>query len=98
EALHRELKRRRIHVTCLCPGPVATEFQARAGFPDTVVTWPLAVSAERVAEAGYRGLMRHQRVVVPGFANRLLVTLVPRFVPRVLLLKLIELRQVRRMS
>ncbi len=32
--------------------------------------WPLAVSAERVAAAGYRGLMRGQRIVVPGWANR----------------------------
>ena len=29
EALHRELARRGIRVTALCPGPVATEFQAR---------------------------------------------------------------------
>lgn len=97
EALHRELKDRGIRVTCLCPGPVATEFQARAGIAETRPPWPLAVSAERVAEAGYRGLMRGQRVVVPGFANRL-VSLAPRLVPRGLLLKLIADRQLRRLS
>ncbi|MGH7247333.1 MAG: SDR family NAD(P)-dependent oxidoreductase, partial [Pseudomonadota bacterium] len=32
EALHRELARRGVRVTALCPGPVATGFQARAGF------------------------------------------------------------------
>ena len=64
------------------PGPVATEFQARAGIAEAEPPWPLAVSAERVAEAGYRGLMRGQRVVVPGLANKLLAALVPRFVPR----------------
>ena len=31
EALHRELSGRGIRVTALCPGPVATEFQARSG-------------------------------------------------------------------
>ncbi len=31
EALHHELKPRGVRVTALCPGPVPTEFQARAG-------------------------------------------------------------------
>jgi uncharacterized protein len=31
EALHQELSRRGIRVTALCPGPVPTEFAARAG-------------------------------------------------------------------
>ena len=31
EALHEELKPRGVRVTVLCPGPVPTEFQARAG-------------------------------------------------------------------
>src|SRR5208282_1507963 len=35
EALHCELKGRGIRVTALCPGPVATEFQARGGLPDS---------------------------------------------------------------
>jgi uncharacterized protein len=34
EALYRELKPKGVHVTALCPGPVATEFQAHAGMPD----------------------------------------------------------------
>ena len=56
----------------------------------------LAVTAERVAEAGYRGLMRGQRVVVPGFFNRLLATLTPRFVPRSVLLAQLDARQLKR--
>ena len=43
------------------------------------------VPAARVAEAGYRGLMRGKRLVVPGFGNKV-VTLLPRVVPRGLLL------------
>jgi short-subunit dehydrogenase len=96
EALHQELKPRGIRVTCLCPGPVATEFQARAGIGEGEVSWPLAVPAARVAAAGYRGLMRGQRVVVPGWANRLVAGLVPRIVPRALLLKMVDDRQARR--
>jgi uncharacterized protein len=95
EALHAELAPLGIRVTCLCPGPVATEFQARAGVADAP-QWPLAVSAEQVAVEGYRGLMRGKRVVVPGWANRLVASLVPRFVPRPILLAMLERRQVKR--
>ena len=96
EALHRELAPQGIRVTCLCPGPVATEFQARAGIAKGKPLWPLAVSAERVAEAGYQGLMRGQRVVVPGLANKLLAALAPRFVPRNILLAQLDRRQLKR--
>jgi short-subunit dehydrogenase len=96
EALHDELALRGVRVTCLCPGPVATEFQARAGIAEAAPPRLLAVTAERVAEAGYRGLMRGQRVVVPGFFNRLLATLTPRFVPRSVLLAQLDARQLKR--
>jgi len=56
----------------------------------------MAVSAERVAEAGYQGLMRGQRVVVPGLANKLLAALAPRFVPRNILLAQLDRRQLKR--
>ena len=75
---------------------MATEFQARAGIAEAAPPWPLAVSAGRVAEAGYRGLMRGQRVVVPGLANKLLAALVPRFVPRRILLAQLDTRQLKR--
>ena len=48
EALHCELGPRGIRVTCLCPGPVATEFQARAGIDEVKPPWPFAVSAEEL--------------------------------------------------
>jgi len=96
EGLHCELAPRGIGVACLCPGPVATEFQARAGITEAAPPWPLAVSAERVAEAGYRGLMRGRRVVVPGLANKLVAALLPRFAPRAFLLAMLESRQMQR--
>ena len=52
EALHDELAPRGIRVTCLCPGPVASEFQARAGIAEAEPPWPIAVSAARVAAEG----------------------------------------------
>jgi short-subunit dehydrogenase len=98
EALHHELAPRGIRVTCLCPGPVATEFQARAGIAEAAPEWPLAVSAGRVAEAGYRGLMRGRRVVVPGLANKLIAALAPRLLPRPILLSLVDARQLKRIE
>src|SRR5471032_2068898 len=86
EALHSELKRRGIRVTVLCPGPVPTEFADRAGISGGLAPGILTQSAERVAAAGYRGLMRGDRTVVPGLANKLIVFLV-RIVPRRLLLR-----------
>ena len=81
EALHRELAPRGVRVTALCPGPVATEFQARAGIPEDYFPHFLARSAERVAREGYDGLMRGRRVVVPGSGNKAAAAL-PRFLPR----------------
>jgi len=85
EALHQELKRRGVRVTALCPGPVLTEFQARAGLKLTGLfrLLPL-VSAERVAQIGYRGLMRGRRAVIPGPINRFAAA-VARFSPHAML-------------
>jgi uncharacterized protein len=95
EALHRELKPKGVRVTVLCPGPVPTEFQARAGMGDDALPGFLTRSAKQVASDGYRGLMQGRRVVVPGVANRM-VTMALRFAPRGLLLELIDRQQLRR--
>src|SRR5499433_3449326 len=56
EALHHELKPRGVRVTALCPGPVPSEFQARAGVRGEHYPRFFTQSAEQVAEDGYRGL------------------------------------------
>jgi short-subunit dehydrogenase len=75
EALHHELAPKGVRVTALCPGPVPTEFQARAGVKALKFPRALTRSAERVAEEGYRGLQEGHRVVVPGFANKVVAVL-----------------------
>jgi hypothetical protein len=97
EALHTELKNRGVRVTVLCPGPVPTEFAARAGVSSGLAPEFLTQSAELVAEQGYRGLMRGQRVVIPGAGNKLAVFMM-RLVPRRLLLAVVDRRQSRRRS
>jgi uncharacterized protein len=85
EALHWELRPRGIRVTALCPGPVPTEFQARAGFTDDPNPDIMTRSADRVAEDGYRALRQGRRLAVPGIPNRV-TTLTTGFVPRRLLM------------
>jgi short-subunit dehydrogenase len=50
EALHHELKPRGVRVTALCPGPVPTEFQARAGIESGREPSLAALPARQVAE------------------------------------------------
>lgn len=89
EALHRELKPQGVRVTALCPGPVETEFQARAGIPEGYFPRFLARSPTRVARDGYDALMRGRRVVVPGSTNKGAVFL-PRLLPRGLMLSIVR--------
>jgi short-subunit dehydrogenase len=91
EALHEELKSDEVRVCALCPGPVETEFFDRAGLPHDYFPAYLNRSAERVAREGYEGFMDGHRVVVPGKPNRIL-TLLPRLLPRGLILAMTERR------
>jgi hypothetical protein len=90
EALHAEMKPCGVRVTALCPGPVPTEFQERAGIARR--PGPMDRSAEEVARAGYDGLMRGRRLVIPGWQNRF-VTRVSRLLPRGLMLDLVRRAQ-----
>ncbi|HKD19239.1 MAG TPA: SDR family oxidoreductase [Thermoanaerobaculia bacterium] len=74
EALANELSGTGVTVTALCPGPTITEFQKTAGAAETALfTGPLVMDAATVARAGYRGMRRGQRLVIPGIANNVLV-------------------------
>ena len=81
EALRAELAPCGVRVTALCPGPVPSEFQARAGFKPGFDSAILNVSASDVAKAGYRGLMANKRAVLPGLGIKL-VPLLLRLFPR----------------
>jgi uncharacterized protein len=98
EALAQEMKTRGVNVSCLCPGPVVTGFQARAGFSlsgSLSVAQPALVSPEEVARQAYAGLMANRRVVIPGAANRALVALLA-LTPNALVLPLLAFAQKRR--
>jgi len=93
EALSEELKPMGIRVMAVCPGPVPTEFQAHAGI-DEELPRLLTRSADRVARETYEGFMRGKRVVVPGFANKV-ATVLPRFLPRWLVLRMVHTYQMK---
>jgi len=92
EALHSELQPTGVRVTALCPGPVPTEFQARAGLRHERGQGLLTLSAARVAEIGYRGFMQGRPLVVPGFLNKVVI-LLPRLLPRAVVLRLMGIRK-----
>ena len=97
EALRRELAPRGVRVTTLCPGPVPSEFQARAGFVPGFDSAVLNVCASDVAQAGYRGLMANKRTVLPGFGIKMVPFLL-RLFPRGFILAAVGRLQLHRRS
>ncbi|MEA2929628.1 MAG: uncharacterized protein QOG38_2056 [Hyphomicrobiales bacterium] len=81
EGLRRELAPKGVRVTVLCPGPVLTGFQTRAGVNGVHYPRGFLRTADQVARAGYDGLMRGRRVIVPGLPNKI-VPWLPRLLPR----------------
>ena len=81
EAMRRELAPQGVRVTVVCPGPVLTEFQDRAGFAPGFDSTILNVPAAEVARQGYEGLMANKRAVLPGLFIKLVPFLL-RFFPR----------------
>jgi hypothetical protein len=80
-ALAEELRGSPLSVTCLCPGPMPTNFQARSGFRSGGLAARALTDPSAVAEAGLRGAFAGRALVVPGWANRL-AAFAPRLLPR----------------
>lgn len=89
EALGEELRDTNIHVSALCPGPTSTEFGAVAGNSASKLAKQKSVmmSAASVARSGWDGLLRNERVIVPGLANKFMVQAL-RATPRAVATKL----------
>lgn len=92
DALSEELRETEMTVTCLCPGPTRTAFHARADMEDSRLLTLGLMDADAVARRGYEGMRRGERLVVPGFANRL-GTLLVRILPRALVTRAVRILQ-----
>lgn len=75
-ATRRELRGTGVTVSCLCPGPVTTDFQIMAGQGNvTAAQRRVELSAERVAQAGYDALVRGKALAIPGVSMKFAVQL-----------------------
>uniref|UniRef100_UPI00054DD252 SDR family NAD(P)-dependent oxidoreductase n=1 Tax=Edaphobacter aggregans TaxID=570835 RepID=UPI00054DD252 len=72
KGLARELDGSGVSVTTLSPGLTTSSFEQRAGASGTALYkfFP-QMSAKSVATAGYRGMMRGRKVVLPGLATKI---------------------------
>jgi len=74
EGLSVELEKTGVSVTALCPGPTDTDFFPKANM-EGVVGFQKGnlMDPKDVAEAGYKGLMDRDLIVIPGALNKTLV-------------------------
>jgi short-subunit dehydrogenase len=94
EAMRRELAPQGVRVTVVCPGPVPTDFQVRAGIRPGFDSAVLNVSPAEVARQGYEGLMANKRAVLPGLGIKLVPFLL-RLFPRSFVLAAVGAFQLR---
>lgn len=90
QALSEELRGTGVTVTCLCPGPTKTGFQARANSQNIQLFKGPMMDAAAVAAIGYRALLHGERVVVPGFMNSLQAFAARRLSPDWLVLRIVR--------
>jgi uncharacterized protein len=95
EALRNELAPYGVRVTVVCPGPVPSEFQDRAGFEPGFDSAVLNVSAADVAKQAYRGLMANSRMVLPGIGIKIVPPML-RVFPRAFILAAVGRFQLRK--
>ena len=82
EAIANELHGSGVTMTCFCPGATHTGFASRAGTQKSRLFQAFgAMSAQKVALDGYRGLMQGRTLAISG-AHNWLVAEATRFAPR----------------
>ena len=81
QAIANELEHSGVTVTCFCPGATHTGFAKRAGTEKSRLFQQFAMSAEKVAQEGYRAVMEGRTLAISGVHNWL-VAQSTRFAPR----------------
>ncbi len=88
EGLAVELKNTGVTVTALCPGLTDTGFQARANLQKSKLNNYRNMTAQKVAEIGYTGLMKGKTIIITGLSNQLSIASL-RLMPRSLIANLV---------
>ncbi|MGG7059596.1 SDR family NAD(P)-dependent oxidoreductase [Clostridium nigeriense] len=88
EALYEELKGSEIKVSCLCPGPVKTNFQEKSGIRKSEAAKKALMTPKEVAKIAYKDFKNGKLIIIPGFKNKLIITL-NKLIPRSLSRKII---------
>lgn len=90
EAMWEEGREFGVHVSCLCPGPTASNFRERAGTGKTrLARVSKVMPSAPVARMGYEAWKRNQAVKVTGGRNAFQASLV-KYIPRKTLLKMVR--------
>lgn len=72
-AINAELRHTNVSVITLCPGSTQTEFAKKANMENTLLFKHFVMSADKVANIGYKALKKRKTVVIAGAYNKLLV-------------------------
>lgn len=81
EAIRREVEDLGINVITICPGGIKTEFQKRAGVPDTVYRMQNYMDVNTAVELIWTAIVKVKSPYIPGFRNRLygmFISLIPK--------------------
>ena len=90
EAIYEECKDSGIRISCLCPGPVKTTFQDKAGIKKSESAKKYLMDAEEVAKITYKEFNKGKLIIIPGVKNKLLVLgnkFLPESISRKIILK-----------
>ncbi len=89
QGIAQELRETNITVTALCPGPVATGFEAAAGMEGSGLFENVA-SARSTAEKGYKAMLKGRLIEISDWKLAIAIRFFLPFVPRKLILKSVE--------
>lgn len=73
KALRAELKGTGVTATIICPGSTQTNFAIKAGIEETLLFKLFVMKPKKVANAGYKSMMRGKSKNIPGIYNKLLI-------------------------
>lgn len=88
EAIAEEVKDSGVTVSCLCPGPVKTSFQGKAGIQKSSGAKKFLMEPAVVALEAYKNFNKGKVIIIPGAKNKFLV-IINKFAPRSIVRKII---------